>query len=152
MLETIRQFLATRRFAMVGVSHTSSEFSRALWREFMERQYDVVPVNPAAGEIDGRRCYARVQDIDPPVEAALLLTTPAVTDKIVRDCAEAGVHLVWMYRAGGAGAVSPIAADFCKEHGIGVIPGECPLMFLEDTGFIHRAHGWIRRVCGSYPE
>jgi predicted CoA-binding protein len=151
MLETIRQFLATQRFAMVGVSHTSSEFSRVLWREFLEREYDVVPVNPAAGEIDGRRCYARVQDIDPPVKAALLLTAPAVTGKVVRDCAEAGVQLVWMYRAGGAGAVSAPAAAFCQEHGIVVIPGECPLMFLEDTGWIHRAHGWVRRMCRTFP-
>jgi predicted CoA-binding protein len=152
MIETIRRFLAIDRFAMVGVSHSPSEFSRALWREFRARNYDVVPVNPSAGEIDGRRCYARVQDIQPPVKAVLLMTAPAVTDVVVRDCAEAGVELVWMHRASGAGAVSPEAVLFCDAHGIAVIPGECPMMFLENTGWIHRAHGWVRRITGRYPS
>jgi predicted CoA-binding protein len=151
MLETIQQFLASDRFAMVGVSHNPAEFSRSLWREFRNRDYDVVPVNPAVSEIDGRPCFPRVQDIMPPVKAALLMTSPAATDAVVRDCAEAGVQLVWMYRAGGAGAVSAAAVGFCAAHNIAVIPGECPYMFLEHAGFIHSCHGLIRRLTGRYP-
>lgn len=151
MLDTIRQFLSLPRFAMVGVSHSGNEFSRILWREFRTRHYDVVPVNPSAPEIDGERCYARVQDIRPPVEGVLLMTSPAVTDAVVRDCAEAGVKLVWMYRAGGAGAVSADAARFCDANHIAVIPGECPLMFLKNAGWFHRLHGWLRKMRGRYP-
>jgi predicted CoA-binding protein len=152
MLAAIQRFLATDRFAMVGVSHSPAEFSRALWREFRSRDYDVVPVNPGAAEIDGQRCYARVQDIAPPVQAALLMTSASITPEVVRDCAEAGVKLIWMYRAGGAGAVSAEATGFCAAHGIAVIPGECPMMFLEHAGWIHRAHGWVRRITGRYPS
>ena len=152
MLAAIQRFLATDRFAMVGVSHAPAEFSRALWREFRSRDYDVVPVNPAAAEIDGQRCYARVQDIAPPVEAALLMTPASVTPEVVRDCAAAGVKLIWMYRAGGAGAVSKEALDFCAAQGVAVIPGECPFMFLEHSGWIHRAHGFVRRITGRYPS
>jgi uncharacterized protein len=151
MLETIQRFLATDRFAMVGVSHNPAEFSRALWREFRTRDYDVVPVNPAVSEIDGQRCYARLQDITPPVKVVLLMTSPAATDMVVRDCVEAGIQLVWMYRAGGAGAVSADAAGFCDAHKIAVIPGECPYMFLEHAGFIHSCHAWMRRLSGRYP-
>jgi predicted CoA-binding protein len=152
MLEAIQRFLATDRFAMVGVSHSPAQFSRALWREFRTRDYEVVPVNPAASEIDGQRCYARVQDIVPPVNAALLMTSASVTPEVVRDCAAAGVRLIWMYRAAGAGAVSTEATAFCAAQGIDVIPGECPMMFLEHTGFIHRAHGWVRKITGRYPS
>jgi uncharacterized protein len=152
MLETIQRFLATDRFAMVGVSHSPTEFSRALWREFRERGYDVVPVNPSIAEIDGQRCYARIQDITPAVEAVLLMTAPAVTGAVVRDCAAAGVQIIWMYRAGGSGAVLAEAVNFCRAQGIAVIPGECPMMFLEHTGWIHRAHGWVRQLTGSYPR
>ena len=135
----------------MGVSHSPADFSRAVWREFRSRDYDVVPVNPSAEDIDGQRCYARIQDITPPVKAALLMTPPSVTAAVVRDCAEAGIGLIWMYRASGAGAVSSAATGFCEARGITVIPGECPLMFLEHTAWIHRAHGWVRRVCGTYP-
>jgi len=148
----IEEFLSQKRFAAVGVARDSKDFTRSLMREFLGRLYDVVPVNPGATEIEGRKCFARVQDIVPPVAAALLLTSPAITEEVVRDCAAAGVTQLWMYRAGGAGAVSPVAVAFCREKGISVIAGECPFMFLPRTGFPHRVHGLIKRIVGSYPR
>ncbi len=32
-------------------------------------------------------CYARVQDIQPPVDGALLMTKPENTEEVVADCA-----------------------------------------------------------------
>ena len=151
-LETIEDFLAQKRIAMIGVSRNAMEFSGSLFMELSQRGYDVVPVNPHATEVQGRPCFRRVQNIQPPVEAALLMTSPAVTDEVVRDCAEAGIHRVWMYRATGAGAVSAKAIDFCKEKGITVVPGQCPFMFLPHAAGIHRLHGFIRKIMGSYPR
>ena len=151
-LETIQDFLAQKRIAMVGISRGPASFSVKLFEELCRRGYDVVPVNPRAREISGRKCFARVQDIEPPVEAALLMTSPEVTDTVVNDCAEAGIHRVWMHRAGGKGAVSKKAVQFCRDRGIQVIPGECPLMFLPQSGTVHRLHGVIRKLTGRYPR
>src|SRR5579883_3317197 len=104
MLELIREFLAQPRLAVVGVSHNAKDFSRSLFRELRSRGYDAVPVNPAVPEVDGVACFARVQDIQPAVENALLMTSPAVSNIIVQDCAAAGVKRVWLYRARGKGA------------------------------------------------
>jgi predicted CoA-binding protein len=151
-LETISDFLAQKRIAMVGVSRKKTDFITGLFKELCKRGYDVVPVNPNATEVLGRRCFARVQDINPPVEAALLMTPAKLTDAVVKECAEAGINRVWMYRARGQGAVTPEAVAFCREHGISVVPGQCPFMFLPDTGAVHRFHGFIRRIAGSYPQ
>jgi len=151
-LETIEVFLAQKRIAMVGLSREPKSFSVALFKEMCRRGYDVVPVNPCSAEIQGRRCFRRIQDIQPPVDAALLMTSPKVTNSVVSDCAEAGVRRVWMYRAGGKGAVSPRAVEFCEEHGIQVIPGQCPFMFWPDAGGGHRLHGFIRKITGRYPR
>ena len=148
----IDDFLGRKRLAVVGVSRNPKDFTRLLFHEFVARGYDAVPVNPNTNEIDGRPAFARVQDITPPVEEALLLTTPAVTDQAVRDCAEAGIRRVWMHRGAGVGAVSPSAVEFCDSHGIGVVAGECQFMFFPNTGFMHRVHGIIKKVTGSYPR
>ena len=100
-LETIEGFLAQKRMAMVGVSREPKSFSVMLFEELCRRGYDVIPVNPHMREVLGRRCFARVQDIQPPVEAALLMTSPEVTDAVVGDCAEAG------RQSNGAGACWP---------------------------------------------
>jgi len=150
-LETIEDFLAQKRIAMVGVSREPKEFSGMLFEELSKRGYDMVPVNPKATEVLGRRCFGRVQEVQPPVDAAILMTSSAVTESVVRDCAEAGIRRIWMYRAGGQGAVSPAAVEFCRTHDIQVVPGECPFMFLPKVGF-HAMHTFIRKITFRYPR
>ena len=151
-LETIEDFLGQKRIAIVGMSRDPKSMSSILFKEFSERGYDVVPVNPNTHEAMGRTCFARVQDIEPPVDAALLMTTPPVTEGVVMDCVEAGIKRVWMYRGGGQGAVSEKAVEACHERGIKVVAGECPLMFLPRCGGIHWVHGLVRRITGRYPR
>src|SRR5215471_809977 len=95
-LEVIEDFLAQKRLAMVGVSRTTKDFSVLLFEELRKRGYDVVPVNPHASDILGQRCFERVQDIRPPVDTVLLMTSPAITDAVVADCVEAGVRRIWI--------------------------------------------------------
>lgn len=150
-LEAIQDFLAQKRIAVIGASRNPRDFSASLFREFVKRGYDVVPVNPKAAEVLGRPSFPRVQDIQPRVDAALLMTSPEVTEGVVTDCAAAGIRRIWMYRAGGSGAVSPKAVEFCRQNGISVVPGECPFMFFPGNGF-HGIHGFIRKITGSYPK
>jgi predicted CoA-binding protein len=157
-LETIEEFLSKRRIAVVGVSRREKDFTRIVAGELRKHGYDLVFVNPRATEIDGAPCFAKLEDISPPVEGALLFTPPAVTEEVVRDCELAGIRLIWMHRGAGHGAVSDKAVRFCKEKGLGVVAGACPLMFLSDAGWIHRAHGFfsrkriLRRACGEEAE
>ncbi len=151
-MEIITNFLARNRFALIGISHDPANLSVKLFEEFLTRGYDVVPVNPHLEQVGGRKCFRRVQDIEPPVEAALVMTSPELTETVVRDCAEAGVQIVWMYRAGGQGSVSPSAVRYCEERGIRVVPGECPYMFLPHSQTFHRIHGFIRKITGHYPR
>lgn len=149
--DQIAGFLAEKRIAIVGVSRTPNDFTRMMMQEFVKRGYDVVPVNPAVQELDGRRCYARVQEIQPPVKAALIMTKPGVTEQIVHDCAQAGIRQVWLHKGVGPGAASDTAIRYCQEHEIRVIPGFCPFMFFEQTQFFHRAHVFMLRLGGNFP-
>jgi uncharacterized protein len=151
-LETIEDFLAQKRIAMAGISRDPANFSVKLFEELCRRGYDVVPVNPNTAEVQGRRCFARVQDIQPPVEAALLMTSPEAAETVVNDCAEAGIRRVWMYRAGGKGSVSAKAVAFCRERGMQLVSGQCPFMFLPDAAGFHRFHGFVRKITGRYPR
>ena len=148
----IHDFLAQKRIAVIGVSRKPDEFSRHVFRELARRDYDVVPVNRVGGTLDGRPCYARIQDVFPPVDGALLMTPPDATERVVKDCAEAGVTRVWMHRGGGQGAVSDRAVVYCRQHGISVVAGACPFMFLRQAGFAHRAHSLLLRLLGKHPE
>jgi uncharacterized protein len=148
----IDDFLALKRLALIGVSRNPKDFTRSLFREFRNRGYDAVPVNPGVDDVDGVRCYANIQDIEPPVEAALLLTPASTSERVVRECDSAGVRRIWLYRATGEGAASPAAVKTCEERCIPVIAGECPFMFFPETQWFHRFHGWCRKLVGAFPE
>jgi predicted CoA-binding protein len=148
----IDAFLELGRIAVVGVSRADKDFSRGLFRELLKRGYDVVPVNPNAAEIEGRRCYARVQEIPAPVEGVLVMTPAEVTPEVIQDCIDAGVDRVWMHKGAGVGAVNPEAVAMCEEHGIIAVAGYCPFMFLPNTGFVHRIHRFFKKMGKSYPN
>ena len=151
-LRQIEAFLQRKRFAAIGVSRRPKDFTRLLFSELRGRGYDVVPVNPGINAIDGIPCFASVRDITPPVEAALLLTRPEVSDVVADECIQAGIRQIWMYRAVGGGAVSPRAAIACELNGIDVIAGECPFMFLPQAGLVHAVHGFCKKLTSHFPK
>jgi predicted CoA-binding protein len=155
MATTIAQidgFLALKRIAVVGVSRDPKEISYTLWQELRQRRYDAVPVNPAATEIDRVPCYASVRDIDPPVEGALIMTTAAVAEQVLEDCAAAGIHHVWLYGGMGGGATNRSTVAEAERLGLDAVAGHCPYMFLPGTPFFHGLHGLGKKLTGSYPK
>jgi predicted CoA-binding protein len=143
-MDKAREFLTLKRIALVGISRNEKDFSRGIFRDLVRRGYDVVPVNPALAEVEGRPCHARIQGVRPPPEVALLLTSPQGSEQVVRDCLEAGVRRVWMHRGAGPGAVSPKAVAFCEANGIEVAAGVCPYMALPGSAWPHRLHAFFR--------
>jgi len=150
-LDDIVEFMKSPRLAIVGVSRNPKHFSRGLFREFVAKGYDAVPVNPEATEIEGRPCFPRIADVVPPVEAALLMTPPALAKQTVSECAEANVKKIWVFKAAGDSARHEEALDFCRKRGLLMIEGYCPYMFLPKAGFVHRAHRFLMQITGSYP-
>ncbi|PYX42392.1 MAG: CoA-binding protein [Acidobacteria bacterium] len=150
-IHDVENFLALHRIAMVGVSRNPKDFSRLLFREMCDRGYDMVPINLGADEIDERECFHSLQAVKEPVEGVLVMTPFHATLQVVQDCAAAGVRKVWIYRAGGKGAVSPEAIAFCKGNGIRVVDGHCPFMFFPETKFVHRVHGLLQKITRRYP-
>ena len=149
-------FLSKKRIAVVGVSRNRSGTGNAILKSLRKRGYETFPVNPNASEVDGETCYPNVQSIPGGTEAAVLVTSPDVARKVVEDCAKAGVQHVWMHHnalfGAGNSSVSREAVAACRQHGIEVIPGACPLMFGEGADVGHRCMRWLLRVFGRLPE
>ena len=151
-MKQVDDFLGLKRIAVVGVSRNPKGFGTVLWQEFRQRRYEAIPVNAVAKEIDGQPCFARVQDIDPPVEGALIMTSAKSTDQVVADCAEAGIKHVWMYGGMAPGAKTKTAIEFCEEHDIDVVAGLCPYMFLPGAPAFHAPHRVWKKLTGRYPK
>lgn len=141
---SIDRFLEGERLAIVGVSRNSKQFSNAVFREFRRHGYDVVPVNPNADEVEGTRCYRTVAEL-PDVDGVIVMVPADGAAAVVEECAERGIERVWLHRGSGPGSVSDEAIAAARAAGIDVVDGACPLMFLAETGWLHRLH---RRLAG----
>lgn len=151
-LPFIHEFLRQPRFAFIGVSRDPKNFSRMLFRDFLQRGFHVMPVNPFAAEIDGHHCYPTVRSINPPPVTAFIMARRNSMNTLLRECCQTGVTLVWLFGVNGPGDVPPEAIRIGEEYGVGIIPGYCPYMFFQDARFFHRWHGSLWKLLGRFPQ
>jgi predicted CoA-binding protein len=154
-LETnVHDFLAQKRIAVAGVSRDNSHHpvGNLIYHRLKTTGHDVFPVNPNMQSFEGDRCYPDLHSIPGGVDGVVIITRPEVTEQIVHECEEAGVRRVWMHQSIGKGtSVSPKAVEYCREHGIRVIAGACPMMYGPDADFGHTCMRWLLRFTGSLP-
>jgi predicted CoA-binding protein len=155
-LETkANDFLAQKRIAVAGVSRNNSHHptGNLIYRRLKESGHAVFPVNPHMQTFEGDRCYPDLPSIPGGVDGVVIVTRPEVTEGIVHQCSEAGVHRVWMHQSMAKGtSVSPDAVEYCRQHDISVIAGACPMMYGGHADFGHTCMRWILKVTGRLPE
>lgn len=140
----VAEFLAGRRFAVAGVSRQPSETANHVFRKLRGAGYDVVPVNPAASEVEGVACYPNLAAVPGELDGVVLVTPPAAALDLVRQCAARGIRRVWFHRSFGDGSVSADAAREAEKLGLVALVGGCPLMYLEPVDFGHRCmRSWL---------
>lgn len=144
------EFLAQPRIAVAGISRTREDAPNLIYKTLKGMGRQVFPVNPNADVIEGDQCYHSVKDIPGGVDGVVIVARPEITEKVVRDCVEAGVKRVWMHNnTFMPSSVSEDAVAFATQNGVTVIAGACPMMFL-DPG--HKIMKVFLGVMGRLPK
>ncbi len=134
--------------AVAGVSRDPKKFGTAAYRELKSKGYRLLPINPNAQSIEGDPCYPSLKALPERVGGLIVITQPAVSEQLVREAAEVGIRNVWLQR----GSESRAAVQFCQEHGMNVVVGECILMYQSNPGFLHGCHKFFKEAFGGRPQ
>ena len=149
----VHDFLAQKRIAVAGVSRDNGHHpvGNLIYRRLKKTGHDVFPVNPHMQTHEGDRCYPDLKSIPGGVDGVVIVTRPEVTEQIVHDCRDAGVGRVWMHQSFGkkASSVSAAAVEYCRQHGISVIAGACPMMYVDGADFGHRCMRAVLKLTGG---
>jgi uncharacterized protein len=153
----IKDFLAQKKIAVVGVSDKRETGCNAAYKRFKDAGYTVSAVNPRITTFNGDPCYPDLKSIPEKPEAVFILTNPKITDQIVQQCVDLGIRRVWMHcmmgtkpgLAQGMTSVSQDAVRMCQENGITVIPGACPNQYL-NADFGHKMMRVMFRTLGFH--
>ena len=144
----VDDFVAQRTLAVVGVSRTGKKFGNTIYRELKAKGYRLFAVHPSAAQVEGDRAYPSLKALPEAVGGVIICVPPAQAEQVVQDAAAAGIHRIWLQQ----GAESEAAVRFCQEYGLGVVAGECIMMFAAPVGFPHSMHRWVWKLFGKLPR
>ncbi|MCB0304129.1 MAG: CoA-binding protein [Calditrichaeota bacterium] len=151
--EKINDFLAQEKIAVAGVTRSRpNEAANTIYRKLKGAGYIVYALNPNTETVEGDACYPDLAHLPEAVDGVVAVTSPQQTEKLVQDCAAAGVRRVWMHRAFGPGSVSAAAVTFCRENHITLIAGACPMMYLAPVDIGHKCIRWFLGVTNKLPD
>lgn len=152
LAEAAAEFLAHKRIAVAGVSHTHPDAANYVYQRLRDAGYSVYAVNPNADVVEGDRCYHSLADIGEPIDGVVIGTHPKVAIDVARECAQLNIPRVWFHRSFGQGSFSAEAVAFCEDNGIAVIDGACPRMFLDPVDVPHKCIRFVFGALGKLPD
>jgi uncharacterized protein len=147
--QAAEDFLNCARMAVAGVSRKGDTAANIIYRRLRKEGYDVFPVNPKGGPIEGDRAFTTIASIPGGVEAVVVATPPEASVDVVSQAADAGATMLWFHRSLGQGSVSVEAVDLARTLGMRVIVGGCPMMHLDPVDVVHRCGKWVLGVTGK---
>ncbi|MGI0020519.1 MAG: CoA-binding protein [Nitrososphaera sp.] len=120
----IREIYKLKNIAVVGMSKSDGKAANYVPKYLMERGYNVIPVNPTAPEIMGKKSYPNVSSVPDDVDIVDVFrpsddVLPVVIDAIKKP----GIKVVWMQ----LGIYNEQAEKLAREKGIKVVYNRCML-------------------------
>lgn len=101
--------------AIIGASTDRSKFGNKSVRAHLAQGYEVFPVNPKGGEIEGLQAYTSISEIPTDsLSRVSMYVPPSVGLKIIDDIAAKGCNELWL----NPGSESDALADKARELGL----------------------------------
>lgn len=144
---SIEEFLAQRHLAFVGVSRDEKQFANAVYRRMRQGGRVLYPVNAMAAHapIEGDASYLTLGAVPDPVDGVVVMVPAEKAADVVRQAIARGIPRVWLHRGVGRGSVTEEAVRLCRDAGVEVVDGACPLMFEEPVRGVHALHRLFAR-------
>lgn len=117
----VREILSMKNVAVVGMSKNPEKDAHKIPKYLMNSGYNVIPVNPTADEILGKKCYKNLREIPGSVDIVDVFRPSEDVPPIVKDAIAKGVKVVWMQ----LGISNEEATKEASEKGIKVVYNRC---------------------------
>lgn len=120
--DEIRKFYALTNIAVIGMSKNEDKAAHYVPKYLIDRGYNVIPVNPTATEILGRKSYATVSSIQDRIDIVDVFRRSEDMPGVVEDALKKeGIKVIWMQE----GIYSKEAEKMAREKDISVVYNRC---------------------------
>ena len=120
--DEIRKFYRLKNIAVVGMSKNEGKAAHYVPKYLIDHGYHVIPVNPTATEILGRKSYPTVSSIPDRVEVVDIFRRSEDVPSVVEDTLKKeGIQVIWMQE----GIYSKEAENMAKEKDVSAVYNRC---------------------------
>lgn len=155
-METIatlaHDFLSQPSIAVVGISSSKQTVANGVYKKLRPGKRTLFAVGKHTTAFEGDRCYPGLASIPVPVDGVFVAASPENINRVVDECIALHIPRLWIHHMGGTmndTVVSSSVRQRCSVHSITLIPGACPMMFVEDSDFGHRCIRWFLNASGK---
>ncbi|MBN1693288.1 MAG: CoA-binding protein [Dehalococcoidales bacterium] len=124
MQDLIKEFMAQKKFAVIGATDNPEKYGNQIIKNLKKRGYKIYPVNPRLKEVEGLPCYASLAEIPVKADVVDFVVPPGVTEEILKQCKELGFKRIWLQ----PGSESEAAISYCNENNMKVVHSVCVMM------------------------
>jgi len=110
-----------KTIAVVGLSPNPARPSFGVSASLQGFGYTIVPVHPAVQEVLGVKAYARLADINGPVDLVNVFRQSQFVSGIVDECLALGLKAIWLQD----GVIDDAAAERARAAGMFVVMDRC---------------------------
>ncbi|HXV45993.1 MAG TPA: CoA-binding protein [Nitrososphaera sp.] len=120
----IKKFYDLKNIVVVGMSKNEGKAAHYVPKYLIDLGYNVIPVNPTANEIQGRRSYPAVSSVQEKIDIVDIFRPSEDVPAVVEDALKKeGIKVIWMQE----GIYSEAAERTAREKGIEVVYNRCML-------------------------
>ena len=109
--------------AVIGASPNPERPSHRIAAYLMEHGYTIIPVNPNAHKVLGKKSYPSLSSIPGKVEVVDIFRRSEEVMPVVEEAIKVGAKAIWMQE----GVVNEAAAVKAQEAGLAVVMDKCML-------------------------
>ncbi|HII36816.1 MAG TPA: CoA-binding protein [Nitrosopumilaceae archaeon] len=121
--EQIRKFYSLKNIVVVGMSKHPEKAAHFVPRYLSDRGYNIVPVNPTADEILGKKCYCKITDVNESIDIVDVFRPSGQVMPVVEDSIKKKPKVIWLQE----GIHNQVAEELARNAGIEVVFNRCML-------------------------
>jgi predicted CoA-binding protein len=120
--DEIKKFYRFKNIAVVGMSKNEEKAAHYVPRYLIDHGYNIIPVNPTATEILGRKSYPTVSSIPDKIDIVDIFRRSEDVPSVVEDAiTKEDIKLIWMQE----GIYNKEAEKMAKEKNIPTVYNRC---------------------------
>jgi len=147
-------FLSLQSIAVIGISSSKQTVANGVYKKLKTGKRTVFAIGRNTASFENDPCYSNLSSLPSKVQGVFIAANPENTEHVIDECVALHIPFVWIHNFSGTtfsshSSAKPHIVQKCRDHGMKIIPGACPMMFCDDADVGHKCIKWFLSITGK---